>query len=73
MNILSDNMGVSNFQAAEAENMELPSTPAEATKSLTLLLEAEKLMLEEVREFNKTREEVDDLVTTLYVERVEMS
>lgn len=53
--------------------MELPSTPAEATKSLTLLLEAEKLMLEEVREFNKTREEVDDLVTTLYVERVEMS
>lgn len=59
------------FQAAEADNLEIPATPADAVKALGLLLNAEKQTLEDVLEFNKVRKEVDDLVAALYEERID--
>ncbi|MEJ7847800.1 MAG: hypothetical protein WKF92_06925 [Pyrinomonadaceae bacterium] len=54
------------FQAAEADNVKIPSSPEEALTALELLEIDEKNVLEKVLEFNRLRKEVDDLVAELY-------
>ena len=58
------------FQAAEADNLKIPSTPDEAVKAFDLLIEGENRVLKMVDEFNQLRGDVDDLVEKLYTSRL---
>jgi len=57
------------FQAAEAENMTLPATPAEAIKALKLLHAEEQTISDKIAEFNQLKSEVDGLIKNLYEQR----
>jgi len=57
------------FQSAEAENAEIPSSPAEAVKGLGLLRKDELQIFAKVEEFNRLKFEVDSLVKDLYETR----
>jgi hypothetical protein len=54
------------FNVAQARDLEIPESPAEAEKALDELEREEKEVVEKIEEFNKLRAEVDELVEELY-------
>ncbi|MCY7374419.1 MAG: hypothetical protein LH472_00390, partial [Pyrinomonadaceae bacterium] len=54
------------FQSAEAENAEIPMSPAEAVKAFALLQTEEREISGKISEFNRIKSETDVLISNLY-------
>ena len=57
------------FQSAEAEGIEFPISPDEAKKALKLLQKEDRRVSAKVSEFNRIKDEINNLVAELYQTR----